>query len=213
VASNPAAQSDVACESADPSAVARGLDRCPVCNYSLNGLPLAHRCPECGFEYDEQSRAWRPRKRPGRSVLAWVFAVWFLMSVVPGIIQAIQTMTGLQLLYTVGAPAIVVLLGLGIGLFHFRRRPFVAAAPRGVFIRLGVRPMFVVPWAHVRGIEAILPNTVRDEKMVYILLREGRPRIDISGVVQGIGTADRIVAEFRSAMDYYRTLSSRPHEA
>ena len=25
---------------------------CPSCSYNLRGLPTAHRCPECGFDYD-----------------------------------------------------------------------------------------------------------------------------------------------------------------
>ncbi|HEY3245722.1 MAG TPA: hypothetical protein VGM03_20445 [Phycisphaerae bacterium] len=29
------------------------LKQCPICGYSLRGLPRRHRCPECGFEYDE----------------------------------------------------------------------------------------------------------------------------------------------------------------
>ena len=30
------------------------LDRCPVCDYSLQGLPDRHVCPECGVAYDKQ---------------------------------------------------------------------------------------------------------------------------------------------------------------
>ncbi len=30
------------------------LARCPLCNYSLNGLPDRHNCPECGFSYDKR---------------------------------------------------------------------------------------------------------------------------------------------------------------
>ncbi len=36
----------------DPRDILR-LKRCPECNYDLIGLPYAHNCPECGFEYDE----------------------------------------------------------------------------------------------------------------------------------------------------------------
>ena len=31
------------------------LPNCPQCDYALQGLPPAGRCPECGFEYDEQT--------------------------------------------------------------------------------------------------------------------------------------------------------------
>ena len=30
------------------------LKRCPICKYSLTGLPDRHACPECGFSYDKQ---------------------------------------------------------------------------------------------------------------------------------------------------------------
>ncbi len=30
------------------------LTRCPLCNYSLVGLPERHKCPECGFSYDKR---------------------------------------------------------------------------------------------------------------------------------------------------------------
>ncbi len=30
------------------------LARCPLCNYSLIGLPDQHKCPECGFSYDKR---------------------------------------------------------------------------------------------------------------------------------------------------------------
>ena len=34
--------------------VCRMLSRCPLCNYSLIGLPDQHKCPECGFSYDKR---------------------------------------------------------------------------------------------------------------------------------------------------------------
>ena len=35
---------------------------CPACNYPLTGLPTAHRCPECGFEYDEATIVFKPSR-------------------------------------------------------------------------------------------------------------------------------------------------------
>ena len=42
------------------------ITRCPVCLYDLTGLPSNHRCPECGFEYDETTRVWWMRVVPPR---------------------------------------------------------------------------------------------------------------------------------------------------
>ncbi len=38
------------------------LTTCPKCTYALTGLPSAHRCPECGFEFDEYSWVWKAPK-------------------------------------------------------------------------------------------------------------------------------------------------------
>jgi hypothetical protein len=38
------------------------LTQCPMCAYSLTGLPENHVCPECGFAYDETMRIWRAVK-------------------------------------------------------------------------------------------------------------------------------------------------------
>src|SRR5262245_9572811 len=49
------------------------LSHCPDCNYDLHGLPPAHRCPECGFEYDEHTCVWKPAK-------PWYIYVGILLS-------------------------------------------------------------------------------------------------------------------------------------
>ncbi|MCH8853367.1 MAG: hypothetical protein IID41_12065 [Planctomycetes bacterium] len=41
---------------------AHRLGKCPICDYNLRGLPNTHRCPECGWFYDAQTRIWRPLK-------------------------------------------------------------------------------------------------------------------------------------------------------
>ncbi len=40
------------------------LNRCPICHYSLRGLPKEHRCPECGFEYDQDTSVFYPNWKP-----------------------------------------------------------------------------------------------------------------------------------------------------
>ncbi len=36
------------------------LSECPACDYDLRGLPIDHRCPECGFYFDNNTHVWRP---------------------------------------------------------------------------------------------------------------------------------------------------------
>jgi hypothetical protein len=38
------------------------IDACPNCSYALHGLPQAHRCPECAFEYDEATIVFKPSR-------------------------------------------------------------------------------------------------------------------------------------------------------
>ncbi len=51
---------DIARSTAEPIRLASqpcriSLEACPKCAYSLQGLPGEHRCPECGFAYDDLS--------------------------------------------------------------------------------------------------------------------------------------------------------------
>ncbi|MCG3132120.1 MAG: hypothetical protein FLDDKLPJ_02937 [Phycisphaerae bacterium] len=61
------------------------LSACPFCDYDLHGLPPRHRCPECGFEYDEHTRVWRAR-RQWTDYLAPVLVSWIVAQVATGIL-------------------------------------------------------------------------------------------------------------------------------
>ncbi len=55
--------------------VCRMLTRCPLCNYSLTGLPDQHKCPECGFSYDKRMEVLTAALR---TQVSWLVA-WTLV--------------------------------------------------------------------------------------------------------------------------------------
>lgn len=74
----------VSCPPATAPVETLRLTVCPRCEYSLTGLPAVHRCPECGFEYDDRTfvltgiARGAGSMRPERKVLWAVLAcaVW-----------------------------------------------------------------------------------------------------------------------------------------
>jgi hypothetical protein len=60
------------------------LERCPFCDYSLQGLPTEHRCPECGQPFDRRWRvfpgvpAWRSADFLGGVMLLVLMPVFLL---------------------------------------------------------------------------------------------------------------------------------------
>lgn len=64
------------------------ITRCPICRYSLEGLPEKYHCPECGFEYDKQGIQFDPRGRGKIKGDVW------LNSVVIGLVLALAVWSG-----------------------------------------------------------------------------------------------------------------------
>ena len=62
------------------NAVSQPLTRCSVCRYDLTGLPNTHRCPECGFAYDDSMTVWwvpvAPLGTDVPLVLPFVWLTW-----------------------------------------------------------------------------------------------------------------------------------------
>ena len=57
------------------------LQVCPRCEYSLIGLPLNHRCPECGFEYDERTFVLAGISRGTTSIRLGRRWLWILVAI------------------------------------------------------------------------------------------------------------------------------------
>lgn len=132
------------------------FDRCFRCHYSIEGLPRAHRCPECGQEYDEHVRVWRPARRYsplGWSSLALVPpALYFGRAVVGHLRQGAP----FPLCETFGF-----LVPIGIFVVAFVRLwperalgRLATVTGQGVFVRYGRRSA-MVPWSDVGGVTAV----------------------------------------------------------
>lgn len=107
------------------------LERCPVCRYSFHGLPDAYRCPECGFEYDEHTRVWRP-KRIG--ILRGLWLPIFLIADV-ALLLFFGVLSPMLWLFMVIGGAFVAAVSAIPWYANWRSLPFVAVAPRGIVYR------------------------------------------------------------------------------
>lgn len=58
-------------------------DRCLYCDYSLQGLPAPHRCPECGEAYDDATLIFRPRlnwRFYGPLIVGQIYVLYIIVS-------------------------------------------------------------------------------------------------------------------------------------
>lgn len=92
------------------------IKNCPICKYSLHGLPPAHRCPECGFAYDECTVVFRP----ARPWLAYIFVLLPILFLLQMGVRPIAQMISLLTQGAVAVSAIFIILG-GVILYYFFR--------------------------------------------------------------------------------------------
>ncbi len=137
------------------------LTTCPKCTYALTGLPNAHRCPECGFEYDEYSWVWpmpNSKWRNTRLLIGWASIMQLLVFILASFeYDRFFTMGMLSILMSV-----VHLCALGMCImlirqvFQLRHRPFVTATPKGVTVH-GVslwKQHRTIPWPNIVDVKA-----------------------------------------------------------
>ncbi len=142
------------------------FDDCPSCNYSLEGLPAAHRCPECGFPYDEHTLAWvEPLPwRPMLIAVAVVAVVAFLCGFVfhlPGGYVSLM-------LFGLGVPSVI------LAPLLLLRKPMVAITPEGVIVRSILRIEQTFPWHEVMSLEVRIPPKHRGINRMWLITSMGK---------------------------------------
>src|SRR5262249_38777567 len=139
---------------ADADRARRGLETCPVCEYSLRSLPTRHRCPECGFEFDESTEVWRLRRfnllgfRVFQLLVAVTLAVILIVRMVTqgGRFSGGDIGLGLNLL-SYSLPVLLVVLAV-------RSKPFVAIDRREVLIRLPLERVRHIAWDDILDVDS-----------------------------------------------------------
>lgn len=121
---------------------AERIQHCPLCGYEIRGLPEAHTCPECGFEYDEHSVA---------------FTVLPRFSVSDGVLCAIVTaatpivsnaLTNGPWAFSVIACSTFLLSAIVLFRMYLHRRKL-AVGPRTVGLRIGAGPVLLIPLSEI----------------------------------------------------------------
>ena len=129
------------------------LDRCPFCDYRLEGLPTEHRCPECGQPFDRRWRVFGGQR------------YWCAMSGAERfrfIIDMIACLTVGLVIWIIPALwchiAAVIWTGFGVvyvlQILIRRASEFIAVGPQGVTLgnrRLRVTRHF--PWSYLHRVE------------------------------------------------------------
>ena len=156
------------------------LDSCPSCRYSLRGLSAAHRCPECGFVYDENTAVWRPAKPWKGFVFSVGLTGYFALRSLIEILIALANGRSPEPWQVAGfCVSSLVCWYVGFRLYRSNRKGrCVAIASEGVFVRTHEHEI-LVPWSET--IEAVKKNRwIKEDLNEYIVtLRTGSIHGDI----------------------------------
>lgn len=140
----------------------RPLSECPLCRYSLKGLPPRHQCPECGFAYDARMSI-RPLDLKRNLIVMGSFFAWFLIQfgflAYRGGIASVPAITYVMLaVYPV----------FGLYLYRNRRRNKIISWPDGFqFVKRGAASR-VYAWNEIESLRQSRVNG-----WVYLSLHDG----------------------------------------
>lgn len=167
---------------------------CLLCDYDLRGLAAPGRCPECGTEFDGDTRVWRKRGNSGRSTLERVFYLF----VVAQIFQGLVLWLGLYL------AVFLTLFQVVVCLITWRSQRslagnYVGASQTALVVRDLSR--VVVPWGEVAFL-------ARQKRAVTVFPRSSPP-IRIDGALVGPAALDALFEEIRRRAPHARPRDER----
>ena len=117
------------------------LRACPMCGYSLSGLPTTHRCPECGFAYD---RRWRIF---GRRQTMWPISILLLF--IAGLTLCSMISMGVNNAVVITSTGFYVLIAVLVILGRDNFGQWIAITPIGVQVFRGKRFLRRIGWEKI----------------------------------------------------------------
>lgn len=152
-----------------------GHTNCPMCDYPLTGLPAAHTCPECGFQYDAETRVWvgEPHRFSKLNALFYLACIPFWLSTA---IRAFLSRSRMSDLIKI--LAVITLLATPLLEVYWRRRsrrlpPLAAITSKGIIHRAGGRSAKLLPW---RELDSVNLKPASAKYVISLVRSNGRPK-------------------------------------
>lgn len=175
------------------------LEQCPACTYSLQGLPLNHRCPECGLPYDQFSGCWTSSTLKTKRLLFAAFcgvAAAATLVITLSRTGAMLTLSGA----TLSAGAVLWAVSSLNACRAAFSNEFVLAGPTAIYWRKFGKTVSVLPWAELSGIHV---RKVGRRVFVQLQSNVARKPIDLSPILRD----EKNVEAFQAIWQEYSRLA------
>lgn len=190
------------------------LRTCPVCEYSLAGLPAPHHCPECGFAYDEFACEWAMERRfRARLIRRWFLTLLLAVGMQVFVVLLARTVAVVISLEEFLFTTTWLLVGIN-AVFAFallwrrkRKRSFVAITSRGIHVKAEFAPGEIIPWKAVLRVRLWRLWFLHTTTLVY-----GWHALPLSLSLNSILPASKLALQFAYAVEVGRSYYAKVAE-